>query len=334
MDRDRTASLQFRTSKDLRLWVNGKPVVDGFGGWNLQGSPEVWVPITLQAGRNQLLVKVNSAWCQCQFHDAPARRAFSMFELGLWSEAADLFAEADRLEPISPWWVLHRVRCLLAVGRNDEARRVFDEAVPRHEQTTDKFARNHLGLACPWPPEKNPDRDRAVALQLELMDREPNTGKHYWLGHAYFRAARFDDAEKSIRQALARDDRLGHYPLLASTLHHLGRADEARQVLQAAEERFAALVKKALAAQPYQTPLNAFEELFFRSTLPEARMLIRGKDSGPTADETASPHAPIWPTPAGHWTAGRRGPSLAGCTRTTTGTCGCVPACSFVRRNA
>ncbi|MCI0681757.1 MAG: protein kinase [Gemmataceae bacterium] len=283
-DRDRTASLHFFTGSDFRLWVNNKLV---FAGSSVQGNVGAWIPIVLRAGRNQLLLRMPGKFCECQFEDAPSRRAYGLMALGLWAEAAEAFAEADRRGPLEPWRTMYRTRCLLAVGKHDEARRVFGEAVLRHEETTNELARNHLGLACPLPPEKSPARDRRVALQLKLLDREMNAGKHYWLGHSYFRAARFDEAEKSIRQAIADGDRLAYYPLLASTLHYLGRADEARQVLDAAEQRSTALVKDALAAKSYHTPLDWYDELFFRSTLPEAQLLIRGMVSDPTADEAA-----------------------------------------------
>jgi len=288
-DRDRTASIYLFSSGDQRLWVNGKLVFAGFGSSKLQGTADASVPIVLRAGRNEVLLKTQggNAFCQCQFDDAPGRRAYGLQDLGLWAEAADRFAEADRRGPLEPFRAMFRVRCLLAIGRNDEARRVFAEAVLRHEQTTNESERAHLGWACPLPPEKGPDRDRSVALQQKLLDKESDTAKHFWLGHACFRAARFDEAEKSIRRAITIADKVCYYPLLASTLHFLGRADEAREVLQSAEERSAKLVKDALAASAYRTAQPAFDELIFRSTLPEARTLIRGKDSGATADEVA-----------------------------------------------
>ena len=150
-----------------------------------------------------------------------------------------------------------------------------------------RSARAHLGWACPSPPEKGPDRDQRVALQQQVMEKETGAAQHFWLGHTYFRAARFDEAEKSIRLAISLEDKVCYYPLLASTLHYLGRADEARKVLHSAEERSAKLVKDALAARPFRTAQPAFDELIFRSTLPEARILVRGKDSGATADELA-----------------------------------------------
>ncbi len=287
-DRDRTASLYLSTRVDKRLWVNGQLVFAGRGGSKPEGTLEASIPIVLRAGRNQLLMKTSGdAWCQFQFDDAPGRRAYALEDLGLWAEAADQFAEADRRGPLEPFRAMQWIRCLLASGRNDEARRVFAEAALRHDQTTNETARDHLGWACPLPPEKGPDRDQRVALERKLMDQENDSQKHFWLGHAFYRAARFDEAEKSLRRAISLEDKVCFHPLLAATLHYLGRADEARKVLQAAEERSAKLVKDALTASHFRTPQPAFDELLFRSTLPEARTLIRGKDSGATADEAA-----------------------------------------------
>jgi serine/threonine protein kinase/Flp pilus assembly protein TadD len=286
-DRDRTASLWLSAGSDKRLWVNGQLVFAGFGA-NRQGGGEAWVPVSLRAGRNQLLLKTpggDNAGFRCLFHDAPERRAaVRLYDLRLWDEAAEEYAEADRRGPPNQFRTVLRVRSLLAVGRTDEARRAFAQTQLTHEQTWNE----HMSWACPLPPEKSPDRDLWVTLHQKMVEKNTkDVWGHFWLGNACYRAGRFDEAEKSIRQALALADRVCYYPLLASTLHRLGRADEARKVLQTAEERSAKLVKEALAANSYRTSLDPFEEMMLRSTLPEARVLIRGANSELTADEVA-----------------------------------------------
>ena len=118
-DRDRTASLYILTDTDKRLWVNGKLVFAGRGGSKPQGTLEAWVPIELRAGRNKLLLKTEGGdgWCRCQLDDAPDRRAYLLKDLGLWAEAADQFALADRRGPLEPFRAMLRIRCLLAAGR-------------------------------------------------------------------------------------------------------------------------------------------------------------------------------------------------------------------------
>ncbi len=203
----------------------------GFRGGDFQGVAEAWVPVVLRAGRNQVLLKtqITNAWCQFRFHDAPDRRAFALWEMGLWAEAADCFAEMDRRAPLEIWRATCRIRCLLAARRNDEARQVFDLAVLSHGHDTSESSLANLGWACPLPPRKDAERDRWVSFQQKLTDKEPTAEHYFWLGHAEFRAAKFDEAEKHIRQAIARgrqqsvfSDQLCFHPLLASTLHYLG----------------------------------------------------------------------------------------------------------------
>src|SRR5262249_43247974 len=65
------------------------------------------------------------------------------------------------------------------------------------------------------------------------------------------------------------------------------KADEARRVLQDAEERHASLVEQALTAVPHRPAQNWEEELWYQATVREAHRLILGKDPVPSAGEVA-----------------------------------------------
>jgi tetratricopeptide (TPR) repeat protein len=291
-DRDRTASLLLRTAEDARLWVNGRQAFAGFVAWKLNGNGENWVPIALRAGRNTLLLKIKHtngpASCECMFHDGPLQRAWELVQLGLWTEAADAFGEADRRVSLEarPTWC--RVFCLFAIGREDESRRVFGELVRRYDRPGNDEVPSDLAVTCLLPGEKSADRDRWIVPLRTLSENAPNA---YWLHHrlanAYFRAGRYAEAQTHIEQAVQAQDQLYFRPLHASILHQTGKTDEAGRILQATEERHAGMVEQALTATPHQPAQNWEEELWYQATFREAHRLILGKDPVPSAGELA-----------------------------------------------
>lgn len=286
VEKDRTATLSFNMNKgDLRVWVNGTLAFSGLGA-NASSGFHGEVPITLRAGQNQLLLKFpGNAICECQFHDAPDRLAkVRLYELRLWAEAAKHFAEVDARAASNLFRSVLRVRSLQADGQLAEAARVWAEARLKHEKNWNE----HVAWACPLAPEKSPERDRWVTLHESMVKSSPQTPwTRFMLGHACYLAGRFEEADKHIRQALKMEEHLGYYPILASTIHHLGRKDEAQKLLKSTETRFAKLVKDALAAKEYRTSLDPFEEMFLRGTLVEVRTLLSGQVPGKTKDEMA-----------------------------------------------
>src|SRR5947207_15213013 len=113
--------LRLGLKDDAGVCVNGKCVLDGLKAWKLVPDASNWIPVSLRAGRNIVLVKLSHAdahpWCHCQFHDHPLQQALFRLELGAWSEAADAFAEADRPAPLEAWRYTRWLRVLLAAGR-------------------------------------------------------------------------------------------------------------------------------------------------------------------------------------------------------------------------
>ncbi len=287
-DRDRTATLVLRSGADARLWVNGRLTLAGMVDWKIGSASDVYIPISLNEGRNTLLIKSRHTdkvhnWCECMFLDSPVRRGYELAHLGLWADAANAFANADRRGPLNEYQLRLWIQSLAALGRDEEARQVFAEMVRRHDQS------GSLGVAETdfLPPNKSEERERRIVAWRKHVEANPtNAPGYHRLANALFRAGHFAEAETNLRKAMT-NDQLYFHPLLASTLHYLGRFDEANKCLAEIEEKHARLVKEALAANVYRVPLDWEEEVWYQAMLREARTLILGKDSGPSADETA-----------------------------------------------
>jgi WD40 repeat protein/Tfp pilus assembly protein PilF len=208
-DRDRIATLLLRVryGDDARLWVNRRLAFDGFKAWKLGSEGDTWIPVSLRAGRNTILVKISHVdgypWCHCQFHDHPLQQAIYRLTFGSWAEAADAFAEADRRVPLEPWRYERWLRCLVAAGRWEEYRRTFAEFVRRHDPPSGDVFLIELSSGCHLPPKQTPERDRLAKLAVKWVEQQPNLhSRHFWLANAYLRAGRFEEAEKSVRKAI------------------------------------------------------------------------------------------------------------------------------------
>jgi serine/threonine protein kinase/tetratricopeptide (TPR) repeat protein len=299
--RDRTATLYLAVTGNARVWVNGRLVFAGTAPWKYAARSEVPIPVGLTRGRNTILLKIGQAaeplQCACSFHDRPELRATDLLQLGLWSEAADAFAEADRRSRLAPVRLWNWGACLLAAGREDESRRVFGELVRRHDRTSGEDVARELALVCLLPADIHPDRDRwliPMRRHGEVNAKVPPVQHN--LAYACFVAGRYAEAEQHLRRAIALRDDLQFRPLLAAVLHRLGRTEEARQTLQEAERRHAVLVERALTDKNHPLTLSPKQsmislsvwvhpELWYQITLREARRAILGEDPGPTAGE-------------------------------------------------
>src|SRR5262245_2668751 len=167
---------------------------------------DVYIPVSLRAGRNTLLIKSQHKdhvdnWCECMFLDAPIRRAYERSHLGLWTEAADAFAEAERRGPLNEFQSTMRIRSLLASGRAEEARGVFKEWTSRQGlDAADISAIDFL------PPSKTEERKARLAPVREYVQANPQESwRYYTLANACLRAGEFAEAETQLRKALAKD---------------------------------------------------------------------------------------------------------------------------------
>jgi tetratricopeptide (TPR) repeat protein len=303
--RDRTATLYLAVTGNARVWVNGRLVFAGTAPWKYAARSEVPIPVGLARGRNTILLKIGQAseslQCACAFHDSPDLRAMDLLQLGLWSEAADAFAEADRRSRLGSGagHLWNWGACLLAAGREDDSRRVFGEMVRRHDRTGGENAARELALVCLLPADIHPDRDRWLIPERRHAEGSAKVAPaQHHLAYACFLAGRYAEAEQHVRRAIALHDDPHFRPLLAAVLHRLGKTEEARQLLQEAERWRAVLVERALSAENHPLTLSPKQsvispsiwvepELWYQITLREARRAILGEDPGPTAGEAA-----------------------------------------------
>ena len=184
------------------------------------------------------------------------RRGGLYSSLGLWDLAADDYARAFAIrEPdtTSQWYS----NALLHLVSGDEAgyRRVCGRMLERFrgridgligpEQVEEKddvaVTRFMLVRACVLAPAAVPEYDRL----LRLSDMSAATkDEEYWVplyinGAACYRAGRFEEAVRLLRESLSRTNygaRALNFPYLAMSLHRLDKADEARQELRNARE--------------------------------------------------------------------------------------------------
>ena len=293
-DAARTAVLRFRPREDGRVWVNGRLVFDGLKTWGDGAGTDLRIPVTLEPGRNVLLLKTRQTeghpWCEVNFTDAPIQRAFDLAALGLWSEADDAFAEAARRVPLGAWYTWHAfvaLQCLAADGRDREYRDAYNELIHQHGPSEDPGILRDLANSCLLPPaEGNAERERWITVLRKDVESQPDaTWNYHRLAHGLYRAGQFAEAEVSLRRAIELTDQLYFHPLLVSVLHRLGRADEAREELRKIEERHAALVEEALTATPYRPAQYWQEEMWYQTCIREARGLVLGHDPGPSPPE-------------------------------------------------
>src|SRR5262249_5621589 len=149
--------------------------------------------------------------------------------------------------PLDPYRSFRRMKCLLAAGRDREYREVFAEMVRRYDHPGSDDVPTELAAACFLPPERTPDRDRWLKPWEKQVERNPNSAVHHlFLGHAYYRAARFAEAERTLRRAVELSNSVEFVAHLAAACQRTGKADEARKLLRLAEERYRRMVQDAL----------------------------------------------------------------------------------------
>ena len=149
-DRARTASLTISAGEaPVRLWVNGRLMFKGYACWKGGFDGEVTIPISLKSGRNTVLLKtkhVGSFWCNCRFDDEPSRKAMNLLQLGLWSEAADAFAQANERVPLDATTFRFWIHALFAAG----TKRQHGGRLPRWcAVTTDPGVRKQMSSCSP-----------------------------------------------------------------------------------------------------------------------------------------------------------------------------------------
>ena len=179
----------------------------------------------------------------CRFDDTPqVERGVDLARMHLWSEAADMFAAADRDAPLDSSHSWYRIACLVARrSREPESRRVFAEVAGRSPHVPAEVV-----LACPLPPERSADRDQWIGAgggASAWGRREANRAGPTiaWRRSPTTAQGRYAEAKSEILLAGPEQD-FYMRPLLAAILHRLGKTEEARKSLQETERQHTELI--------------------------------------------------------------------------------------------
>ena len=178
-----TATLLVGGREQVRIWLNGERVhettspMKTAGRWGLDR-----VPVTLRAGRNTVLAKVNHVtddsgspfYLYLRLADDPLDRGDALAEMGLWPEAAALYAKGPYQPTIDVLELLRRrATLLLAAGDRPGYRQVCDEMLALYGDTTVPDTAETVAYLCGLSP--NPVADPADLQRLAELGRKRTT---------------------------------------------------------------------------------------------------------------------------------------------------------------
>jgi tetratricopeptide (TPR) repeat protein len=288
--RERTALLHVGGANRVRLWLNGELVHQTT---TAMSTPARWgldrVPVTLRAGRNTLLAKVNRATGTYQFlhlriADDPLDRGDTLAELGLWPEAATLYKNELAQGRRSDLEYSRRLATLLlAAGDREGYRRARDAMFELFGATTVPGNAETVAYICHLRPE--PVADPARLLQLAEMGMKQNNaeGSEEWrrcaAGLASYRAGQFDKAIERLAAPPNRNELPQAWTVVAMAHHRLGHAAEARIFLAKASQWYDRVTRESLRSVPFRLPeLPDWWDLAdFQVLHQEAKALIEGE---------------------------------------------------------
>jgi serine/threonine-protein kinase len=282
---ERTATLLVGGDDLVRVWLNGRPVHEitqyPLVEWpyGLHG-----VPVTFRAGRNTLLAKVTNHigphFLWLRIADNPFDQAALRADMGLWDDAATLFARGlDRQPSVDSILYRHCALAHLLVGDKAGYRRYLDRMfAPYHASGAGHpfelaYTGSHLQGAIKG------------ALLVDLAEKNLTVSRRAWdclcAGLAHYRAVRFERAIERLQEGLKADPNWPSHSstwlALALAHHRLGHAKEAREWFDMAEKWYIKAAKDARASATGRATL-----LFWMDwpTVPilrrEAWKLIRG----------------------------------------------------------
>ena len=244
--RPRTASVMLASGQHLRLWVNGAFVYDNPTPTSLHEALER-VPVSLQQGRNELLVRISTKEKDpnCSFMlrlaDGPLERAWVAAQLMQWDEAVAAFEKIPLQQLVRTdhfWFTCCRG---LAAAENGEH---FATAV-RLRYSLSRHARDTWPLS--WMFRSGTIMPTAVLTREEWLALIKDLGEPTWPWgrtaklRGLYRAGEFAEAVDYYNRQpdLANLGLFEHWevqPILAMAYHQLGRTAEANECLQKANE--------------------------------------------------------------------------------------------------
>jgi tetratricopeptide (TPR) repeat protein len=190
--------------------------------------------------------------------------------LGQWKEAVELYAGEATPTQRNPEVWLRFAELALRSGGLAGYRSACEKMVKQFPATNYTDAANETAWACALGPDALPDMTPAVGLARRAVNASPTiAGLRNTLGAVLYRAGKHDEAVTELTAAIKMNARGGtwaDYLFLAMAQHQLGKTDEARKSLAAAE--------KLLESDSAWFWSDKLERQLLRD---EATKLIRGK---------------------------------------------------------
>jgi serine/threonine protein kinase/predicted Zn-dependent protease len=155
--------------------------------------------------------------------------------LGLWDLAADDFArEFELREPDTSSRWFHQALLTVHLGDSKGYQHVCRRMQARFERTSAPGFACELVRASMLAPDAGMDAAARVALADLLLADAPGSAYYlYLLGIAQYRAGKYEEAVRRLRESLTAGMVLPD-PVLAMAHHRLGQTAQARQALEAA----------------------------------------------------------------------------------------------------
>lgn len=292
---ERTATLNVGADFGIRVWLNGRLILDNPAMWPDHAAPwsVIPVPVVLRSGRNTILVKVSKLAAghafQMRLSDGAYDRALAAAKFGLWDDAAQPTVQYFRRQPlpISDFWVV-RIWCLQAAGKSEEAARWSARFFQMTGNTNDPIDAFRVTSVCQVPAESPDLAHLREALEKWFPAGESIHWQHYCAGVGLYRLNQLEQALKHLRRCQELDPKWSvSWPtMLALTLERTGNHEEALEWLGKAEDWYDKTTKEGLKDGMFVLPFGyAFWDLAqFQIQLREAQALIR--KSPPPEDQT------------------------------------------------
>jgi tetratricopeptide (TPR) repeat protein len=207
-----------------------------------------------------------------------SQKAVSVAEAGRWREAAELFAKVVSIQPRDRTaWRYHALG-RLAIGDTEGYRAAYARFVECFSNTKGPEESNEVA----WLGAIGPDAVAGLSRLVTLAEAAVASDKDSYnflntLGAVLYRAGRFDDAARTLKQAVDKHRRGGtayDFLFLAMAHHHLGHTAKAQHWHDRAGRWVAAAESGALKDESYSIPLDWIARLEFLILGREAETLL------------------------------------------------------------
>ncbi|MHB9080189.1 MAG: protein kinase domain-containing protein [Pirellulaceae bacterium] len=275
----RTASLMIASPQHRRVWVNDVCVYDNPTANDTMELLEC-VPISLQPGRNNIVVRISTKATQCHFllrlGDGPMERALVAARLMQWEQAAAAFEQIPPQELVRAGhlWAIY-CQCLAAARDSKRHARAVAIEYTRCRSVREEFLLSELLRAGSMLPN---DQLTSEVLHAILTDLgEPaRDWQRIAKGRALYRAGEYAEAINyySRQTNLAGNEEV--QPVTAMAYHRLGQAAEAEATLRTAQQQFTEWITSRVDKPGFEAtwPMHSARRW---ALLQEALELIRGE---------------------------------------------------------